>query len=423
MRRARRWPMAIVVVVVLFAAGCAEKETNPFDPSQDPNPPVVTGFSYQEGVATWTTNEPALCVLEYAPEGGEFRNYVYESTKEFTTDHSVTIMGMEAGESYQMRVRSRDRAGNEADRSDVSMPDSAAGAAFTGPTMRLSVIDVGWGLSMAFQTPGGTDVLIDAGADIHVDDVKTFLYDNDITYLDYAVATHHHADHIGGFMEDGGILDTFGCDLFIEPDTTHILEPADTDLKDKLNDHHIDVAYVKQGDDSSNTTALDWDDTPGFFVQVLSAGVGRQFLPDPLPADGLEGNNDSIVFRFTYGGVVFLTMADGEFYVERYIMDRYGRDGVRADVLQVGHHANDDATSHFWLDNVNPRVGLISNAMIEAALEKEVVLNGIREVDADYMATDRIIPNTPRDATPTYGNLIAVTDGETVEIITEEHEW
>jgi beta-lactamase superfamily II metal-dependent hydrolase len=236
------------------------------------------------------------------------------------------------------------------------------------------------------------------------------------------VATHHHADHIGGFSVDGGILDTFGCDLFIAPDETYILQPFDGNLMAKVQAHNIPVVYVKQGDDSSNMAALDWDDTPGFFVQVLSAGVGTQFLTDPLP-DYLEGNNDSIVFRFTYGGVVFLTMADGEFFVERYIVDRYGRDGVRADVLQVAHHANDDGTSHFWLDNVNPRVGLISNAMIEAPLEKEVVLNAIRVADADYMVTDRIVPNTPRNASPTYGNLIAVTDGETVEIITEEHEW
>ncbi len=61
--------------------------------------------------------------------------------------------------------------------------------------------------------------------------------------------------------------------------------------------------------------------------------------------------------------------------------------------------------------------------MIEAALEKEVVLMALRSADADYMVTDRIVPNTSRDAEPTYGNLIAVTDGETIEIVTEEHDW
>jgi beta-lactamase superfamily II metal-dependent hydrolase len=424
MIRARLWPVALAALALVFAAGCAENETNPFDPSQDPDPPVVTGFAYSGGVATWTTNEPALCVLEYAPVGGDFRNYVYESTKEHSTAHSVTVLGMDDGGSYEFRLRSMDRAGNEAYDADVALPANAAGAAFGGPTMRLSMIDVGWGLSMAFESPGGAKVLIDSGADIHLDDVKTFLWDHGITYLDYAVATHYHADHIGGFMEDGGILDTFWVGDFIGPDTTYILDPLDLGLRNKLNARNIDIYTVKQGDDSTSRAILDWDDTPGFEVQVLSAGVGTQFAPSPeyIPADA-EGNNDSVVFRFTFGDVSYVTMGDAEFFVERYIVDRYGRAGVRADLLQVAHHANDDGTSPFWLSNVDPRVGLISNAMIEAALEKEVVLMALRAADADYMVTDRIVPNTPRNVAPTYGDLIAVTDGETIEIVTEEHDW
>jgi beta-lactamase superfamily II metal-dependent hydrolase len=424
MRRASLWPVALVALALVFAAGCAEKETNPFDPSQDPDPPVVTGFSYSGGVATWTTDEPALCVLEYAPVGGEFRNYVYESTKEHAESHSVTVLGMEDGVEYKFRVRSMDRAGNEDYQSDAQLPTAAVGAAFTEPTMRLSVIDVGWGLSMAFESPGGAHVLIDAGAAHHLEDVEGFLLDHDITYLDYAAATHYHADHIGGFMEDGGIFDSFAVGAFIGPDTTYILDPMDTGLRNKLVNRNIPRYTVMQGDDSTNCEILAWDDTPGFLVQVMSAGIGNQFAesPDEISEDA-NANNDSVVFRFTFGDVSYVTMGDGEFFVERYIVDYYGRWGVRADVLQVAHHANDDGTSSFWLDNVDPRVCLISNAMVEAALEKEVVLNAIRSADADYMVTDRIVPNTPRDVEPTYGHLIAVTDGETIEIVTEDNDW
>jgi beta-lactamase superfamily II metal-dependent hydrolase len=424
MRRASLWPVALVALALVFAAGCAQNETNPFDPSQDPDPPVVTGFSYTGGVATWTTDEPALCVLEYAPVGGEFRNYVYESTKEHSESHAVTVLGMEDGVDYKFRVRSLDRAGNEDYRSDAQLPSAAPGVAFTRPTMRLNMIDVGWGLSMALETPGGAHVLIDAGPDHHLDDVEEFLLEHDITYLDYAVATHYHADHIGGFMEDGGIFDSFAVGAFIGPDTTYILDPMDTGLRNKLLQRNVPYYTVTQGDDSTNHEILAWDDTPDFLVQVLSAGVGNQFAESPefIPEDA-EGNNDSIVFRLTYGDVSYITMGDAEFFVERYIVDYYGGWGVRADVLQVSHHANDDGTSPFWLDNVDPRVCLISNAMAEAALEKEIVLGAIRSADADYMVTDRIIPNTPRDVEPTYGHLIAVTDGTTIEVITEEHDW
>jgi len=317
-----------------------------------------------------------------------------------------------------------DRAGNEDTLAVVYLPSLATGVAFDGPTMRLSMIDVGWGLSMALETPGGTHVLIDAGAYHHLDDVMTFLFEHDISYLDYAMATHYHTDHIGGYREDGGVLDNFWVGDFIAPDPTYALMEMPGDLTEKIDQRNIDISYVKKGDDSSNLDILNWDDTPGFFVQVLSAGVGTQFAADPehIPEDA-EVNNDSIVLKVTFGGVSFIPTGDAEFFTEYYIVDRFGRAGVKADLLQVGHHGSDDATSEFWLDNVDPRIGLISNAIVEAALEKEVVLQNLRAADADYFATDRIVPNTPRDADPDYGHLIAVTDGETIEIITEEHDW
>jgi len=424
MRRARLWLMVVVALSLVLATGCAEKETNPFDPSQDPDAPVVTDFSYSDGVATWTTDEPALCVLEYAPTDGEYRNYVYESTKTHSESHRVTLLGMEDGQTYQFRIRSLDRAGNEDYRTNVALPDDALGTAFTDLTMRLSVIDVGWGLSMVLETPGGAHVMIDSGADHHLDDVEGFLYDHDITYLDYAIISHYHADHYGGYAEDGGILDSFWVGEFIAPDTTHALMSMPTSLREKLDARNIDVNYAYEGDDSWNRSLFNWDDTPGFFVRVLSAGIGTQFITDPdmLPED-VEGNNDSIVMRVTFGDVSFLPSADAEFFVEHHIVNTFGRAAVRADVLQAGHHGNDDATSEFWLDNVDPRIGLISNAIIEAPLTKEVVLQNLRAVDADYFATDRIIPNTPRDADPHYGHLIAVTDGESIEVMTEDHEW
>jgi beta-lactamase superfamily II metal-dependent hydrolase len=429
MARGRLWPVVLLAAVLAVIDGCSDKSVNPFDPLQDPDPPVVTSFSYQAGVATWKTDEPALCVVEYGPAGGDFLHYTYESTKVHATNHEATLLGMEDGEQYQVRLRCVDRAGNEGVYASALLPGFIEGFAFDGPVMRLSMIDVGWGLSMALETPGGTSVLIDAGRSELGPWVTEFLYDHGISYLDYGVVTHYHADHEGGFYGDAlngipGVLDGIGVGQFIVPDPTHMLEAVTASLEAALDTYNIDSATVTGGDNSSNDPALDWDDTPGFFVEVLAAGLGTQFIDDPAyyPED-LEGNNDSIVFRITYGGVVFQLMADAEFFVEYYILNHYGGPAVRADLMQVAHHGNDDATSELWLDNVDPRIGLISNAMIEAPLEKEVTLQGLRAVDADYFVTDRIFPNTPRDAEPSYGHLIAITDGETIEVVLEPHDW
>ena len=432
MRRARLWPAALVALALVFAAGCAQNEINPFDPSQDPDAPVVTGFVYSGGEAQWSTDEPALCVLEYGTVGGGFEHYVYESTKYHSTFHRVTLLGMEEGVDYEMRVRSIDRAGNEGYEVSTQIPDSIAGEAFGDLTMTLAMIDVGWGLSMVLTTPSGANVLIDAGYTGHLDDVLAYLDDHSISYFDAAVVTHYHIDHYGGYgsftgnteTEVDGILNMFGVGVFVAPDTTNLYREMVAGLAGKIDRYNVDVEYVGQGDSSWDHPGLAWDSTPGFEVTVLSAGVGGLIdLDDDSGTEGMNTNNDSVVLKLSFGDVSFITTGDGEHFTEYGIIDAFGREGIRADLLQIAHHGSDDSSSELWLDNVSPRIGLISCAMIEAALEKEEVLQGIRAVNADYFVTDRIVPNTPRNVTPTYGNVIAVTDGSTIEITTEEHAW
>lgn len=428
MGRARLMSLVLVFVLpLLILTGCSESEVNPFDPSQDQTPPSIAGFMYSGGEAQWSTNEDALCVLEYGPVGGDFIHYAYESTKYFNTYHRVKLLAAEDGEEYQVRVRCRDRAGNEGydgSNEPPANPMTIVGQSVSEETMTLSMIDVGWGLSMVLTTPDGSNVLIDAASAEHLPDVLSFLADHYINSFDAAIATHYHGDHIGGYTADDGVLDTYGFGEFVGPNTATAYIPLPSSIENKLELYDIPFVSVKQGDDSSNMAALDWDDTPGFKVEVLGAGYGGLIGgPEDDTTEGMKGNNDSIVLRFTLGGVSYITTGDAEFFTEYKIIDHYGRQGSRADLVQVAHHGNDDATSELWLDNVSPRVALISNAMIEAQLEKEVTSQGIRAVDADYFVTDRVFPNTPRNVTPTHGNLIAVTDGETIEVELERHSW
>lgn len=436
MGRVRTWPLVFLALALglILASGCTNDDTNPFDPAQDQDPPVVTSFAYNDGVVTWTTNEPALCVVEYTPVGEDFYHYAYESNETRETSHSATLLGMEDGEEYAVRVRSMDRAGNEAYRTDVELPSSITGTSFDGDTMTLSMIDVGWGLAMVLTSPSGGHMMIDAGSNNHLDGVLTFLEEHGIDALEVAAVTHHHADHYGGYVGETddqcativepGVMDLYSIGNVVVPDEVNIVSAMGGCLLYKVNYYNFPVTYVKQGDSSFNTDALRWDMTPGFSIQVLSGGVGMQ----SVGYEGIEpaepnGNNDSVVYKFNFHDVSYITMGDGEYFVEHYVIDYYGRQGVNADLLQVAHHANDDATSPFWLSNVLPRIGLISNAMVEAPLEKEIVLEALRRYDADYFVTDRIFPNTSRNAPPVYGNLIAVTDGETIEVILEEHDW
>ncbi|MFH1502058.1 MAG: hypothetical protein ABIG03_03330 [Candidatus Eisenbacteria bacterium] len=422
MGRAKLWPLVLVSVLpLLVLSGCSDREVNPFDPSQDPNPPVVANFTYSGGEAQWSTNEEALCVLEYGLVGGDYEHYVYESTKHHSTYHRVTLLEAVDGETYQVRIRSIDRAGNEDYEAD-GLPSSIVGRAFRDDTMTLAMIDVGWGLSMVLTTPDGSHVLIDSASDDHFTDVLDYIQGQSINWFDAAVATHYHGDHVGGYNETGGVLDVYGFGAFIGPNAATAYVPIWTGIAETIAAMGLEVTDVSQGDNSDNTPELDWDDTPGFHVEVLGAGNGGLVGgPDDSGTEGMKGNNDSVVMRFTFLGVSFVTTGDAEYFTEYGIIDAYGRAGSRADLVQIGHHGNDDATSELWLDNVSPRVAFISNAMLEAQLQKESVTQGIRAVDADYFVTDRVFPNTPRNVDPDHGNLIAVTDGQTMEIVLDRH--
>jgi len=416
-------PLVLLLLIALAAVGCSERETNPFDPASDTEGPVVTNFVYSGGEATWSTNEDALSVLEYGPVGGEYLRYVYESTKYHSTFHRVRLLGMEEGEEYFVRVRSVDRAGNESYENAVGLPDTLVGDAFAGETMRLGMVDVGWGLSMALTTPDGSNVLIDAGYDAKLDDVLGFLDEANIDAFDAVVVTHYHADHYGGLGsyepgdEEDGVLNRFTIGAFCCPDTTSLYREIPGSLLAKAARYLIPVTYIKQGDTSESVDALDWDDTPGFDVTVLAAGLGGAMMAvDDSGEEGMNTNNDSVVLMIRFGDVEVITTGDAEHFSEYDIVTTFGRDALDADFLQVGHHGSDDSSSELWLDNVRPRVAFISCAMVEAALEKEEVLQGLRAVDSDYFVTDRIFPNTSRNDSPTYGNLIMVTDGESIEI-------
>ena len=71
----------------------------------------------------------------------------------------------------------------------------------TTPTlskMKVHFLDVGQGDSIFIQAPNGKTMLVDAGTKEYGDTVVAYLKAQNIKKLDYVVATHPDADHIGG---------------------------------------------------------------------------------------------------------------------------------------------------------------------------------------------------------------------------------
>jgi beta-lactamase superfamily II metal-dependent hydrolase len=65
--------------------------------------------------------------------------------------------------------------------------------------LRVHFIDVGQGDGILIQTPDGAAALIDSGYDNGL--ALAYLQQQSIQHLNAVIASHPHADHIGGLME------------------------------------------------------------------------------------------------------------------------------------------------------------------------------------------------------------------------------
>jgi len=94
----------------------------PPPPPTDTTPPVIKNVSALSetetgAVITWATNEPGSSQVEY----GKTTEYGLTATSdELTTAHSITLSGLESNTDYRYRVKSKDKAGNEASSADYS---------------------------------------------------------------------------------------------------------------------------------------------------------------------------------------------------------------------------------------------------------------------------------------------------------------
>jgi beta-lactamase superfamily II metal-dependent hydrolase len=199
-------------------------------------------------------------------------------------------------------------------------------------------------------TPGGRNYVIDAGDrgygplwDCGEERVLPLLDSLGITYLDGAVGTHPHSDHIGGLIsvyETVPIVTAYDSGWPYGGSWTY-----ETYLQAIAN-NGSDLVIPRRGD------YFDWGSE--LTVEVLHP-------VNPLSPSNM--NNSSIVLRLTYEEVSFLFTGDletngGEDIILAALSAGIIQD-ISADVLKVGHHGSHTSTCSQWLTKVNPSIAAI----------------------------------------------------------------
>jgi beta-lactamase superfamily II metal-dependent hydrolase len=255
-------------------------------------------------------------------------------------------------------------------------------------TITVTFLDVGQGDSILIQTDS-CNVLIDAGERGNADTIEKYLKDNGVEVLNYVIGTHPHSDHIGSMPN---IINDCDVEKVILPSvndddvpTTKIYE----NLLNSIADKGLKITSAKVGDtyDLGNAT-----------LEVVA----------PNSPDYSDLNDYSVVTILTHGDNKFILTGDASDTSESEMLENGLLEDV--DVLKVGHHGSNTASSEEFIETIQPEYAVISCG-------EGNKYNHPNEETLETLQT--VMPNIEIYRTDLDGTIQMVSDGTNISITYE----
>ncbi|UJW57430.1 DNA internalization-related competence protein ComEC/Rec2 [Bacillus sp. A116_S68] len=223
---------------------------------------------------------------------------------------------------------------------------------FNGKTT-VTILDVGQGDAIVIELPYRNGVyLIDTGGVIRWEDdvnedkekaiaggpgknvIEPFLKAKGISHIDRLILTHGHLDHLG---ETCYLTEVLTIDDAFYPIAESVPQEAKNQLM-CLHEKNIPIIQVEKG--------VSWN-----------VGDDSFFVMHPH-GDEIDENDRSIVLFANLSGISFLFTGDLEEGGEKRLLTEYP--ALKVDILKVGHHGSGTSTREELLEQLKPKIGVIS---------------------------------------------------------------
>lgn len=219
------------------------------------------------------------------------------------------------------------------DQSDPSASDSTEtpqSETSSGSSAEIHFIDTGNSDSILIKE-GSKAMLIDGADNDDEKSLTDYIKSQGITELEYVIATHPHADHIGA-------------------------------LDSVIENFPIKYLFVANGDAETQTykdfiqAAMDKNLTPSVPLEDKKFMLEKSYFEVFNTNGGKDANEQSLVVLYTNGTDKLLLTGDAEQGTETEILPKMSK----VDILKVGHHGSHSSTTDAFLDRVDPEYAIIT---------------------------------------------------------------
>jgi competence protein ComEC len=233
-------------------------------------------------------------------------------------------------------------------------------APFADGRLRIDFLDVGQGDAALITFPNGATMLVDGGGrptipqkfinlegeiEARAPDSRSigeavvceFLWENGYSKIDYLLPSHADADHING-------LNDAAKNFAVEAALVGRAPLKDAEFREfyeNLQTRKIQLRQISRGETL---------EIGGARIEILSP-------PNAYPEAASE-NNDSVVFRLTYGARSFLLTGDIQKETEGRLSQQ--PENLICDVVKVAHHGSRTSSTENFVRGTNAKFAVIS---------------------------------------------------------------